>query len=289
MRTIYSRFNAIRSGFTNPIKTRFSTMCTSTAEQNYDRSQKTQRNGFILFVPGVIACGCGVWQLKRMVWKQGLLEKRQLGLKQEPIPITSIEEFSAISDNEYKRFVFSGKWDSEKEILVGPRSQPSTASAKSNAHSETGFHLISPFYLSNGGVILVNRGWISSKIKDKKLRPQKNSQEMTTVNAVHRIPEKPGSFVPLNEPNKGNWFFIDTNAMTSYFDLNSSSQVPYFEEICIDRSNHEQPIPKSIDDYNHFSVSPNGHAGYAATWFSLAGGSFLMTYSVLKKSKFGRK
>jgi cytochrome oxidase assembly protein ShyY1 len=53
----------------------------------------------------------------------------------------------------------------------GPRSRPSTISARDNAHSPSGFHLITPFRLTDGREVIVNRGWIPESAQNPNQRP----------------------------------------------------------------------------------------------------------------------
>ena len=65
-----------------------------------------------------------------------------------------------IADAEYRHVSLSGEFLHDKEILLGARS----------LNDNTGYHVVTPFRLAEGRVILVDRGWIplDRKTADKR-------------------------------------------------------------------------------------------------------------------------
>ena len=60
-------------------------------------------------------------------------------------------------------------------------------------------------------VVLINRGWISEKLKLQKSRPFTIIEEEVTVDGIIRNPQLKGYFVPENDIKDDFWFTIKPN------------------------------------------------------------------------------
>ena len=68
--------------------------------------------------------------------------------------------------------------------------------------------------------VLVNRGWVPSTWRsDPQFRQQWETSGAVSLEAVTRVSEDPSSFVPQNNPNTGEWFWIDIPAMATALGL----------------------------------------------------------------------
>jgi len=238
----------------------------------------------MLLVPAAVTFGCGVWQSVRMKEKQDLVDAREVALSKPAELILSMDglrqAFSKSPDG-LMCFRLQGTWDCAHELLVGPRSRPQTLSARQNAYAPSGYHVITPLHLAgDGGVVLINRGWIP--------RDQKNSgdyiskaKEGTEVNVLLRGDDKPHAVVPPNEPANNTWFSIDSAAMSHHIGV---PRAPVFELVRENNSAEDLPIAKRVTDLVTFPVMPVGHASYAATWFTLSACTVLLSYALRRKA-----
>jgi len=202
-------------------------------------------------------------------------------------------------------------------VLVGPRS----------FEDERGYRLITPLLrfaktdpasgikpedapLVDG--VLVDRGFISEKHIDRwKACASDDGEELATeveVLGILRDPPRPNSFTPNNNPEAGEWYWIDLNAMTSHAlegkDESDRSVRPIFVEAIFTGDmletknimNRGDPLPRpaTVD-------LPNMHASYAATWcasfspthqlklisgrFSLSALTWMMFTALLRRRK----
>lgn len=60
-------------------------------------------------------------------------------------------------------------------------------------------------------MVLANRGWIPEAWKQRKV----DSTTESPLNGLVVENEKPNFFVPKNEPQNGNWFFVDSVEIVS--------------------------------------------------------------------------
>jgi len=89
---------------------------------------------FIIFI---ILLSFGTWQIKRLFWKEALIE-RYLTQSQSN-PITDASELLEKQINEFKSVQLPGKFLHEYEIYITGKTYEGNA----------GFHVVTPFRLSN--------------------------------------------------------------------------------------------------------------------------------------------
>lgn len=79
---------------------------------------------------------------------------------------------------------------------------------------EDGFVVITPLERGEGmSTVLVNRGWVSKKLKDRKSRPLGLPEGEVVVEGLLREPIQKNYFTPDNRPDKGQYFFPDIEQM----------------------------------------------------------------------------
>ena len=127
---------------------------------------------FVVFiaVPGLLALLClGVWQTKRLAWKEALLENISYNLSSEPsILPTELKK----SEHNYKMVEVEGFLEPRTIFILTPVKG-----------SGAGFRVISPLKLQDGSKILIDRGVIKEKDKDRleTLGPQNSVDRKSVV------------------------------------------------------------------------------------------------------------
>ena len=99
----------------------------------------------------------------------------------------------------------SGKWDYDRTIIVGPRTRDGTA----------GYHIIVPLIRPNGTTVLVDRGFVSKGAFEKYSKAVRTNEEVL-VQGMLRVSQVRNAFTPDNHPEKGEWYWIDVDAMAEY-------------------------------------------------------------------------
>src|SRR3546814_15943330 len=74
-----------------------------------------------------------------------------------------------------------------------------------------GWHILSPFALTDGGWVVVDRGWVpmAARETDAADAAAENTVENTTVEGVLRLPPEDGLFPPDTDPVRNTWFRAD--------------------------------------------------------------------------------
>lgn len=200
----------------------------------------------------------GVWQYKRLYWKKDLIESVQQYKNKR------ISEFDI--SKQYGRFqkvTLTGEYIHDEEVYVMFRRNPSNT-------QEAGYSIITPFKLSNGqGIVLINRGYVPFKLKDKALRP--DSLPRGVVNVGVRVQEgEKGSMMSLNHNLSVREF--------SFEDVQSIAKFTGSSPLLFDTLPSETPKTGSKLPVGGMTVMtfPDNHFMYMVTWFSTSLFSGLM-------------
>jgi surfeit locus 1 family protein len=206
----------------------------------------------LMTVPAVIVMlGLGVWQLQRLQWKSEIMERIAERTAQEPVTFDKLNDDPA--KDEYIRVRLHGSFVHDKELYLAARSR----------NNNVGFHVITPFVLTNGMAVLVNRGWVPSERKDPAKRAEGQIKGETDVTALVRLTQKQGMMQPDNDPVKNVWFFIDVPEMKKASGV--ATEIDYWFEA------DATPNPGGFPIGGQTRISlPNDHLQYAVTWFVFA-------------------
>lgn len=245
-----------------------------------------------LFWPALVtllACSflasLGVWQLHRLKWKEALLAEiaaRGHAAPQAP-PAQSLWAKLVPESYDYQHVMLKGRYLAHDLVLVFDGDGP-----KSPEFSSIGFRVLEPMQMTDGSIILVNRGFVPGGTL-LAARHNLASGEATTgpfstsVSGVMRPPEPRNFFTPRDDPKAGRWFTRDPAEIA--------------------RALHLAPVaPFLVDEDPHLQVKgrarfpmplhgaadiPNNHYAYAMTWFGLALGILGMFISFVIKSLRG--
>jgi surfeit locus 1 family protein len=145
--------------------------------------------------------GLGTWQVQRLTWKTALLAQIQSQMQKPPV---LMDEKIDAAEWEWRRVLLAGHFLYDHEFLVKPRTLDGV----------NGYHMLVPFLRASGGIVMVDRGWISDELMPKANRPQGTIQLEGIAQQPH-----PGYFTPKNNPQKNDWYWPDVNAMAAAANL----------------------------------------------------------------------
>lgn len=194
----------------------------------------------------------GLWQLDRMHQKETLIENMRQRLSQ-PTSVLPQELFP--TEYQFRPVEVRGEYLHNKEIFVYARS-----GAQGN---EDGFLLFTPMLTNDNRIIIINRGWIPSKLKSQANRLDTLEVGATTVKGAVMLSEKKGWAVPENDTINNIWFYIDLKQMQAFLGFDVETQ--YYIQRAYNRSNLGLPIGQNVNENIH-----NQHFKYVITWFLLA-------------------
>ncbi|MYW66616.1 SURF1 family protein [Streptomyces sp. SID8379] len=106
----------------------------------------------LVLIPTMIRLG--IWQMHRHDERAARNQLVTDALKAKPVPV---EDLAAVghtvtSSERYRTVTAKGRFDTDDEVVVRRRV---------NSNDEVGYHVLTPFVLKDGKVLLVNRGWVA--------------------------------------------------------------------------------------------------------------------------------
>ena len=130
----------------------------------------------VFTIPAVLLMlGLGAWQLERLQWKEELIAERTGHIAAAPIPLPGPTE--DISKLEYRRVAVEGEFLHGKATFLGARSM----------NGNPGYHVVTPFRLQGGRVLLADRGWIPLDRKDPRKRGEGEVPGQVRLTALIRL------------------------------------------------------------------------------------------------------
>ena len=216
-----------------------------------------------LLIPGIftlislaILIGLGTWQIERLIWKESVIARLEARLKAEPAPLPPVSDWASLNsaNEDYRRIRVSGRYEGKQALVF--RGSGKVAGQT----SQPGYWVLGALRLSDGGAVLVNRGFVSLAWKD---RPHDLPPGEVTVTGLLRAPEDRNMFTPADDPAKGQWYTRDPVAIARTLGID---RVAAFS---IDEEAHAAAPGEPAGGATVIDI-PNNHLSYAVTWYGLA-------------------
>lgn len=302
----------------------FSTAAAVSSSQSHDQEKGSTWSRWFLFLPGAITFGLGTWQIFRRQDKIKMLEYRQKRLQMEPLKLNNMPPSSEnLESLEFRRVVCRGVFDDGRSIYVGPRSRSISGVTENGYYVITPLVPIANNAESVQAPVLVNRGWVPRSWRDKSFEVPQEREKSSSIEAVPaqqseqswwwqfwskkpkvvedqapaitsievigvvRGSEKPSIFVPANDPNSRQWFYVDVPAIAVASGLPEDSLLIEDINENVNPSN-PYPVPKDVNTLIRSSVMPQDHLNYTLTWYSLSAAVTFMAFKRLKQKKSRR-
>jgi surfeit locus 1 family protein len=198
-----------------------------------------------------ILIGLGFWQLDRAKQKEKILEQYQEAMQAAPITMANLpKDYATVN---FRRILLEGEFLNERNFLLDN---------KFYKH-QFGYHVITPVKLvENEQIILVDRGWIAQKNRNK--LPQ--IPELSGVQKFRGIIYHPTPSLLLGrlEDNPGKYpRIIEVIDMAALHKILRKNIYPFL----VVSDNLGQGL---MQEFNPVIVSSSRHIAYAFQWFGLA-------------------
>jgi len=200
-----------------------------------------------------IAVGClwlGNWQLERKEEKQILFDQF------ENAPLLRIEQ-ALKQDQRFSRVQAYGYFDDTRHVLLDNKI----------LNGRAGVHVLTPFFLSNGTTILVNRGWLPLPPDRRHLPPVPTVHSARTINGLLKKPSTDGP--RLGKPDE--LVADEWPQLVTYLDLETVSGAlgaplhPWLLQL-----DPAEPGGFEGRQWKAAVMGPEVHGAYAFQWFALA-------------------
>jgi len=229
-----------------------------------DPMQPGKRHFFFrpMLVPSLVALavlpvllGLGSWQLSRLHWKEALIATVEARLQTAPAPLPPATAWSGLDLEswEFRPVEIRGQFDPEVEFHYFTQADDGTP----------GYAVISPFYLEAGGVVLVDKGYVTLDRKDPATRMAGQVSEPLNIIAILRAPQPRGMFDGEDDLQKNVWFVRDPAKMATSAGLQDAA--PFLANLQSPAAPGGWPRPRGATVQLR-----NNHLQYAITWYGLA-------------------
>lgn len=201
----------------------------------------------------VLFAALGVWQVKRLAWKEALIARVDARLAAAPVAAPGPANWAAIDkDAAYTRIAATGHWRAGADTYT-----------QAVTDLGPGYWVMTPFEDQRGFVLLVNRGFVVTDRRGEAPAPPAGDRRIT---GLLRVTEPHGGFLRSNDPAADRWYSRDVAAIAAHRGLNRDGKgvAPYF----LDADAATSPgWPRGGLTIVTF---PNNHLQYALTWFAMA-------------------
>lgn len=198
--------------------------------------------------------GLGTWQVQRLQWKEGLIQR--IAQAKAEAPLTALPKDRAqLAAHEFHPVKLSGSWLRNIEYHVYPRWY----------RGERGYAVIAPLRLGDGRIVLVNRGWVPEGKKDIAARRETAVAGYGRVAGLIRVGAERNHFTPRNQPEMNIWFGRDIGEMAAQHGL--KHVVPAMVDAVGTQDKARLPVPS-----DGTIRLRNDHLSYIITWYAIAAG-----------------
>lgn len=208
-----------------------------------------------------ILCSLGTWQLLRMEEKRVFIERLQAQAAGQPASMPASDEWQKLDPAKLDLTRVRAGGEFLPGGIASVRTTIAAGGPGSRELSGFGRWVFQGFKLADGGVMLVNRGFV----------PEHGFAAITpaagpaTVTGFLRAPEPRGSFTPADLPAQREFYTRDPAAIAASLGL---PPAPFYLEA--ERSGDARIAPAGVDPRELIGRIPDNHFSYALTWFGLA-------------------
>jgi len=213
----------------------------------------------------------GTWQIIRLQWKLALIERVDQRVHGAPVPAPSMAQWPQLNaeNDDYRPVQLSG-------VLLNA----STTQVLASLERGIGYWAVTPLCTADGGIVMINRGFIPAGISGWKPQPAPAMAAADacaaaqgpaiTVRGLLRMTEIAGS-LRKNDPSRNYWYTRDTHALAQARGLGQARVAPYFVDADAPTALATGPVAGEQPTGGLTVISfVNNHLVYAITWYALA-------------------
>ena len=218
------------------------------------------RNTIFALVLGLagaaVLIGLGVWQMQRLVWKEGIIAGAEAMIADAPIPLQATPDPAT---DRYRAVSVTGAFTGDEAHVL-----------TSSREAGPGFLVIAAYVTDDGRRILVDRGYVP---ETEKTTPRPGRAVAVTGNL--NWPDDVTGSTPPYDATRAIWYGRDLPAIAALLGTE-----PVLVIARTDTGDGITPQPVTVAGFR------NSHWEYAVTWFSLAAVWLGMTVFLLWRIRF---
>jgi|SRR5215217_6373027 len=215
----------------------------------------------LMLVLAVTCAWLGVWQMHRLADKEALIAAVDQRLGADPIPVPPSAEWATLDVEalNFQPVSLTGSFRYNQTVTVFT----SLANARGPA-SGPGYWVVTPFVLTDGGTVFVNRGFVPQDFQEAAVTDAQGDDGQVTISGLLRPSESAGFMTPgPNTSDRVEWV-RDTVRLAAMVDPALAPVAPFYVDLPAGPAGE---LPQGGETVVEF---PNNHLGYAYTWFGFA-------------------
>lgn len=215
----------------------------------------------LTIVGTLVLCTLGAWQLERMTEKHAYIDRLKEQAAGTPAPMPPKADWAKLDAAalDLTHVVARGSYVDDR--IAGVRTTIAAGPPGSRQLSGFGRWIFQAFKLEDGGIILVNRGFVP----EGRLGQIGPASGPDTIKGFLRAPEARNSFTPQDLPAIREFYTRDPAAIAAAL---GQPPAPFYLEAA--REGDGMTPPAGVDVRELIARIPDNHLQYALTWFGLA-------------------
>jgi surfeit locus 1 family protein len=215
----------------------------------------------------------GNWQLERAVWKQGLVDAQAARAR---LPAVAFDSLGAdFAGARYRKVVINGRYRLDRQLLLDNRMH----------EGHPGYEVLTPLQLTDGRMLLVNRGWVPA-VPDRSELPAVDgpADALTLTASIDLPPDKIFRLADVEESGQRWPRVIQQLQPAQLKQLLGQPLLPVI--LLLDPAG----AGGFVRDWKPvYGVTPDKHRAYAMQWFTLALVLLIIYFSVNTRRINGNK
>ncbi len=237
-----------------------------TSEQARGTGRPLWRRLFWPFIAATVAfailMALGTWQVNRLNWKLELIEQVEQRPGLDPVALPGAGEWPSmtVAEWDYRPVSVTGRF------LPGEVYYYLSLGKPKGRHGGPGYFVYAPFELEDGGVVMVNRGFVPEAMRRPETRPESAApQGQQTLTGLWRRDERGNMFTLEADAEAAIWFVREAPKMAASLGVTGAAVAPFTIDLV---AGHTLPsgLPQAGETIMTFT---NNHLQYAVTWYGL--------------------
>ncbi len=204
----------------------------------------------------------GNWQMRRLAWKDGLIASAQTRSAEPAADLPAADAWTGLNTAalQFRPFRLTGRFDHSREAWVFT----SLANPK-GTEGGPGYWIVTPFALSGGGTVWVNRGFAPHGRHGPTARSETLPDELQTIAGLLRPDDARSAFTPDDSPQTNIFYRRNVAALSAAKGV-ARPVAPFTIDLA---ASFTPPggLPQAGETRMRFV---NSHLKYALTWYGLA-------------------
>ncbi|MGJ8529764.1 SURF1 family protein [Maritalea sp.] len=231
-----------------------------------ERKGRNSTLGTILFMAGMLGAALlfatlGFWQMERLGWKEQLIATAKARSSTPAVEVPPQATWSTLDPQsvDFQPVTLSGQFldHSEARVFI-------SLPKKNGRYGGPGYWIVTPFELTAGGIVYVNRGFVPQELAFNAGYETAPTGPMQ-ISGVLRRAERVGSATLEPDLAKNVDWVINPERLASVLFSDLGTVAPFYVHWQpTDASALPQPAQTGEVEF------PNKHLEYALTWFALA-------------------